>query len=81
MSRMKKEIQINWLSIIRVIATLIIVTVHFGQSLPLPHFLRAPIVFCQTAVCIFFIMTGYFTEVSIGHCKNIRNIIEKELRG
>ena len=76
---MNNEIQINWLSIVRVVATLMIVTVHFGQSLPLPHFMHAPIVFCQTAVCVFFILTGYFTEVSLGHSKSSKDYYKKRI--
>lgn len=64
----KKEVRpINWLSVIRVIATIMIVTVHFGQSLPLPQIISLPISYCQTAVCIFFILTGYMSQKSLSN--------------
>lgn len=79
MKQEKRENQINWFSIIRVVATLMIVTVHFGQSLPFPRVLHIPILFCQTAVCIFFILTGYFTELSLEHSKSTKDYYRKRI--
>ncbi len=68
----RKVRDINGLSIIRVIATLMIVTVHFGQSLPVPNALKLLAQFGQTGVCIFFILTGYFTQQSLEKKDNVK---------
>ena len=57
--------QVNGISLLRVVAVCMILTVHFGQSLPFPAFLHTLIVWCQHGVQLFFLISGFLIFKSL----------------
>ena len=74
---MKKEI--NGLSLIRVIAVLMVLTVHFGQSLPFPSVIHTPIVWCQHGVQLFFLLSGFLIFKSLNRNSDIKAFYKKRI--
>ena len=57
--------KINTITILRIIATFMVVMVHFGQSLPLPAVLHKFVMYGSEGVTIFFIISGYLIAASL----------------
>lgn len=71
--------QFNSISFLRIIATFMIVTVHFGQSLPLPSILHKFVSYGQEGVTIFFIISGYVIASSLTRNSNTCIFYKKRL--
>ena len=65
------KIKTKGYAMLKVIATLLIVCVHLGQSLPLPYIVLEPIKFCRHAVSLFFILSGYGIYFSLERSQSV----------
>ena len=67
-----KRIKNNGIFLLRVVATCMVLIVHFGGVFPVPEFLLQSIRFCQHGVIIFFIFSGYLIAESLDRDNNIK---------
>lgn len=72
-----KSQAINGIQLLRVIATLMVMMVHFGQSLPLPDMLHRLIALGTYGVDVFFVISGFLIEKSLEHSTNIKHFYLK----
>lgn len=68
----ENKIRNNAVFLLRIIATCMVLIVHFGQSLPLPEFILKSVRFGQHGVIIFFVLSGYLIAESLDRNNNIK---------
>lgn len=71
--------KVNGLSILRVLAMLMIVMVHFGQSLPLPEMIHRIISYGQNGVILFFALSGFLIALSLQNDDNLKRYYQKRI--
>jgi peptidoglycan/LPS O-acetylase OafA/YrhL len=76
---MKENVRINSISILRVIATFMVVTVHFCQELPLPKVLKSIVSFGPQGVIIFFLISGYLIAYSLDKNASVGSFYAKRV--
>ncbi len=76
---MRKDNNINYISIFRIIATFMVVTVHFGQSLPLPTFLHKIVKFGAEGVVFFYLISGYGIAASLSKDFDVKRFYKKRI--
>lgn len=76
---MKRDDSINYISLYRIIATFMVVTVHFGQSLPLPDFLHKIVKFGSEGVLLFYLISGYVIAASLSKDFDILRFYKKRV--
>lgn len=73
------EEKIHAISILRIIATFMVVMVHFGQSLPLPSILHEFVAYGATGVTIFFVISGYVIAMSLDWQEDVGIFYKKRI--
>ena len=71
--------QVNGISLLRIVAVCMILTVHFGQSLPFPAFLHTLIAWCQHGVQLFFLISGFLIFKSLRNDSSTKNFYRKRV--
>ena len=76
---MERDYNVNYISLFRVMATFMVVSVHFGQSLPLPDMLHKIVKFGAEGVLLFYLISGYVIAASLSKDNDVKHFYKKRI--